>query len=53
MKLQAYNFSVNIARNNFFHKTPPVGASEKFINFAGKRQWRRHNRFIFSINTTE
>ena len=56
IKLQACNFPVNIAKffkNSFFHKTTPVAASEKFINFPGKRQWRRRNRFIFLINTTE
>ena len=34
--LQTCNFSVNIVksfRNSFFHKTPPVAASEKFLNF--------------------
>ena len=44
IKLQVCNFPVNIAKcfkNSFFHKTPPVAASEKFINFSGKRQWRR------------
>ena len=44
----------NIAnKNSFFHKTPPVDASEKFINFPRKHQCRRCNRFIFLINTTE
>ena len=50
IKLQAYNFLVNIAKifkNSFFHKTPPVTASEKFMNFPGKHQWRSRNRFIF------
>ena len=42
-----------ILNNSFLHKTPPVSASEKFINFPEKHQWRRRNRFIFSINTTE
>ena len=42
-----------IFKNSFFHKTPPVAASEKFINFPGKHQWQRRNRFIFLINTTE
>ena len=44
---------LEIFRNSFFHKTPAVVASEKFMNFPGKHQWRRGNRFIFSINTTE
>ena len=42
-----------IFKNSFFHKTSLVAASEKFINFPGKQQWRRHNRFIFLVNTTE
>ena len=47
---------VNIAKffkNSFFHKTPQVDASEKLINFPGKHQWRRRNRFFFLINTTQ
>ena len=42
-----------IFKNSYFHKTPPVAASEKFINFPGKEQWRRRDRFIVLINTTE
>ena len=42
-----------IFKSSFFQKTPPVAASEKFINFSGRHQWRRRNRFIFLINTTE
>ena len=42
-----------IFKSSFFHKTPPVAASEKFISFPGKHQRRWSNRFIFSINTTE
>ena len=45
-KLQACNFPVTIAKtfkNNFFHKTSAVAASEKFINFPGKHHWRRRN----------
>ena len=59
IKLQAclqLNFSVNIAkffRNSFFHGRPPMAASEKFINFLGKNQWRRRSGFIFLINTTK
>ena len=56
IKLQVCNFPVNIAkflRTVFFHKTPPVATSEKFINFPGKHQWRKRNRFIFLINATE
>ena len=34
-----------IFKNSFFHKKPPVAASEIFINFPGKNQWRRRNRF--------
>ena len=55
-KLKACNFPVNIAKffkNSFFHKTPPVAAPEKFINFLLKHQWRRRNRFFFLINSTE
>ena len=40
-------------KNSVFHKTHPVAASEKFINFPGKHEWRRRNRFSFLINTTE
>ena len=40
-------------KNSFFHKKPPVAASEKFINFPGKHRWSRCNKFIFLINTTE
>ena len=43
----------NIFKNSFFQKTPPVAASEKFINSSGKQQWRRHNRFVFLRNKTE
>ena len=42
-----------IFNNSFFHKTVSVAASEKFINFPEKHRKRRHNRFIFLINTTE
>ena len=42
-----------IFKNSFFHKTPLVAASGKFINFPGKRQWQRRNRFVFLINTIE
>ena len=42
-----------IFENSFFNKIPPLAASEKFINFPGKHQWRRRNRLIFLINTTE
>ena len=34
-----------IFKNIFFHKTPPVAASEKFINLQGKHQWWRRTRF--------
>ena len=47
------NIAKYLIKNSFFHKTPPVAASEKFINFPGKHQWQRRNRFIFLINTTE
>ena len=30
-------------KSSFFHKTRPVAASEKFINFPGKHVWRRRN----------
>ena len=42
-----------IFKNRFFDITVPVTASEKFINFPGKCQWQRRNRFILSIDTTE
>ena len=42
-----------IFKNSFFHKTLPVAASEKFINFPGKHQPWRHNRLIFLTNMTE
>ena len=38
INLQACNLPANIAKSfksSFFHKTPPVTASEKFINFPG------------------
>ena len=38
-----------IFKNSFFHKTPPVAASEKSINFSRKYQWRKRNGFIFLI----
>ena len=56
LKLQASNFPVNIAKffkNSFFCKTTPVATYEKFINFPVNYQWRRRNRFIFLINTTD
>ena len=56
IKLQTCNFPVNIGKffkNTFFNKTSPVAVSEKLINFPGKDQWQRRNRFIFLINTTE
>ena len=56
IKLQASNFPVNFLkflRTIFFNKKPPVAASEKFMNFSGKHQWRRRSRFIFLINMTE
>ena len=43
----------NRFRNSFFHKTPTVVASEKFINFLEKYQWQRRNRLIFLINMTD
>ena len=42
-----------ILKNSFTHKTHPVAASEKCINFPGKHEWRSGNRFIFLINVTE
>ena len=42
-----------IFNSSFFHKTPPASASKKFINFPGKHQWQKRNRFIFLINTSE
>ena len=47
-----YKYS-EIFKNKFFNKTPLVATFEKFINFPGKHHWRRRNRFIFLINTTE
>ena len=41
-----------IFKNSFFHKTHPVAASEKFISFQGKHQWRIRYRSIFLIYTT-
>ena len=49
--LQLFCEFYKIFKNSFFHKTPPVSASEKVINFPGKHQWR--NRFIFLISTTK
>ena len=42
-----------IFKNDFFHKMPPVTASEIFIYFPGKHQRQRSNRFIFIIITSE
>ena len=56
IKLQVCNFPVNITkflRTAFFMKHLRWLLSEKFRNFAGKHRWRRSNRFIFLINTTE
>ena len=56
IKLQACNFPVNICKifkNSLFHKTPPMVAFEKFINFPRICQWQRDNRFIILINTAE
>ena len=39
-------------KNSFFHKTHPVAASGKLMNFPGKYQWRKRRRFTFLINTT-
>ena len=42
IKLQACNVPVNIVKffqNSFFHKIPPVAASEKCINFPRKHQY--------------
>ena len=53
---QADNFPLNIAkrlRTAFFHETAQVVSSENFVNFPEKHQWRKRNRFIFLINTTE
>ena len=41
-----------IFKNGIFHETTSVVASEKFMNFPGKHQRRRRNRFIFLINMT-
>ena len=54
-KVEGLQFSCEyceIFKNSFFHKTPPVAASEKF-KFSKKHQWRRRDRFIFLINTTK
>ena len=56
IKLQACNFPVNITkffRTAFFMKHLRWLLSEKFRNFAGKHRWRRSNKFIVLINTTE
>ena len=44
---------LNIAKylRTLYHRTS-VAASEKFINFPGKHQWRRRNEFIFLVNAT-
>ena len=41
--------SCKIFKNSFFHKRPPVAASEKIINIPGKHQWKRLLKFIFLI----
>ena len=35
------------------NEQPQVAGFEKFINFSGKQQWWKLNRFIFLINTIE
>ena len=42
-----------VFKNNFFYKTPPLAASEKFVNFEEKHQWQKRNRLTILINTTE
>ena len=42
-----------IFKNIFFHKTPPVAASEKFINLQGNINGGGVLDFIFLINMTE
>ena len=42
-----------IFKSSFNHKTYPVAASKKFINFPGKHEWQRRNRFIFLKDMTE
>ena len=42
-----------IFKNIFFHKTPPVAASEKFINLQGNINGGGVLDFIFLINVTE
>ena len=41
-----------IFKKSFFHKTPPVAASKKFINLSRKHQWRKRNsnKFIILLN---
>ena len=33
--------------NRFFHNTPPLDASKKFVNFPGKHRWQGCNRLLF------
>ena len=42
-----------IFNKSFFHEIPPAAASQKSTNLLDKCQWRRRNRFIFLLNTTE
>ena len=51
-KVEGLQFSCEyceIFKNSFFHKTPPLAASEKYRNFKGQHQRRRCNRFISLI----
>ena len=46
-KVAGLQISCEYCKIIFFHKTPPLAASEKFINDPGKHQRQRCNRFIF------
>ena len=51
--LQLSSEYCEIFKNIFFHKTPPVAASEKFINLQGNINGGGVLDFIFLINMTE
>ena len=42
-----------VFKNRFFHKAPPVAASEKFINFPGKHQWIDISHFYITWEISE
>ena len=46
---------LNLIKEQYRSSCPPVFYScfKKFINFPGKYQWRKRNKFTFSIDTID